>query len=183
MDPSGPSQPNLDTAYENPANPAQSSSEHADSTRIGASQQRTDPKTDRRGPNDAINQGGNDQSEATPTSMAYGAQDASGDAGESMGGAVSNQEGEQMRAAGDGDIASAQEGKHGFGGEGDLATGMDRKKAEQAEIKEDRRGGGGDGGGVDVQGALGGRSKGFVSGGNDGPDSQGGSMQSSHADV
>lgn len=90
-----------------------------------------------------------------------------------------------MAAAGDGDIASAQDKKHGFGSEGDLASGMDQKKADQAQIKEDRRAGGGDsgGGGVDVQAALGGRGKGFVDGGNEGPDSQGGSMQSSHANV
>jgi len=100
-----------------------------------------------------------------------------------MGGPVSNQEGEQMRAAGDGDIAAAQDTKHGFGEEGDLASGMDRKKAEQAEIKNARRGGSGGGGGVDVQGALGGGDKGFVSGGNTGSVSQGGSMQSSHAHV
>ncbi len=100
-----------------------------------------------------------------------------------MGGPVSNQEGEQMSAAGDGDIAAAQDTKHGFGEQGDLASGMDRKKSEQADIKNARRGGGGDGGGVDVQGALGGGEKGFVSAGNEGPDSQGGSMQSSHADV
>ncbi len=103
-----------------------------------------------------------------------------------MGGPVSNQEGEQMRAAGDGDIAVAQEGKHGFGEQTSLTSDLDRKKAEQAEIKDERRGGGGGGGGgVDVQGALGGRSKGFVGGGGEsGQDSErGGGMQSSHADV
>ena len=103
-----------------------------------------------------------------------------------MGGPVSNQEGEQMRAAGDGDIAVAQEGKHGFGEQKSLTSDLDRKKAEQAEIKDDRRdGGGGGGGGVDVQGALGGGNKGFVGGGGEtGQDSErGGGMQSSHTDV
>ena len=101
-----------------------------------------------------------------------------------MGGPVSNQEGEQMSAAGDGDIAVAQERKHGFGEQTSLTSDLDRKKAEQAEIK-DERGGAGDGGGVDVQGALGGRSKGFVGGGGEtGQDSErGGGMQSSHANV
>lgn len=84
MDPSGPSQPSLDTAYEHPSNPAQSSSEQADSNTQAASLQRSDVKTERREPNDMINQGGNDQSEAMPSSLGYGAQDASGDAGESV---------------------------------------------------------------------------------------------------
>lgn len=101
-----------------------------------------------------------------------------------MGGAVSNQEGEQMRAAGDGDIAVAQERKHGFGGEGDLSSGMDRKKDEQAKIKDARGGGnGGGGGGVDVQAAMGGGDKGFVGGGGGEDYGSGGTMQSSHADV
>lgn len=102
-----------------------------------------------------------------------------------MGGSVSNQEAEQMGAAGDGDIASAQEKKHGFGGETSLTSDLDRKKAEQAGIKDERRGAGGGGGGVDVQGALGGGDKGFVGGGGQtGQDSSGGGgMQSSHADV
>lgn len=110
-----------------------------------------------------------------------------------MGGAVSNEDGEQMRAAGDGDIAVAQEGKHGFGEQTSLTSDLDRKKAEQSIIKDERRGGGGDGGGggggggggVDVQGALGGVNKGFVAGGGEtGQDSErGGGMQSSHTDV
>lgn len=102
-----------------------------------------------------------------------------------MGGPVSNQEGEQMRAAGDGDIAVAQEGKHGFGEQSSLTSDLDRKKAEQAEIKDERRGGRGGGGGVDVQGVLGRGNKGFVGGGGEtGQDSEiGGGMQSSHAHV
>ena len=100
-----------------------------------------------------------------------------------MGDPVSNQEGEQMRAAGDGDIAAAQESKHGFGEQGSLTSDLDRKKAEQAQIKDQGRGGGG--GGVDVQGALGGGNKGFVGSGTEtGQDSErGGGMQSTHADV
>ena len=87
-----------------------------------------------------------------------------------------------MRAAGDGDIAAAQDSKHGFGEQSDLASDLDRKKADQARIKESRGAGGG-GGGVDVAGAVGGGGKGFVSGGNEGSDSQGGAIQSSHEHV
>lgn len=101
-----------------------------------------------------------------------------------MGGPVSNQEGEQMRAAGDGDIASAQDTKHGFGEQQDLASDLDRKKAEQAEIK-DARGSGSGGRGVDVQAAVRGRNKGFVGGNNEEVNSSGHGtgMQSNHADV
>ena len=80
MDPSGPSQPSLNTVYDQPANPAQSTSESNDSQQPSASAQRSAPTQERRTPNDAIS----DQSEATPTSVAYGARDASGDAGESV---------------------------------------------------------------------------------------------------
>ena len=84
MDPQGPSQPSLDTVYDQPSNPAQSSSEHAASQSTSASLQRSDPTAERRQANDAISQGGNDQSEAMPSSLGYGARDASGDAGESV---------------------------------------------------------------------------------------------------
>ena len=99
-----------------------------------------------------------------------------------MGGPVSDLEGEQMRAPGEGDIAAAQDHKHGFGEQKDLASDLDRKKADQAKIKESRGMGGGSGG-VDVAGAVGGEGKGFVSGGNEGPDSQGGYIQSTHEHV
>ena len=72
-----------------------------------------------------------------------------------MGGAVSNTEGEQMRAAGEGDIARAQDRKTGFGEQEELAAGLDDKKQEQAgrreAAKEQRKEN------VDVGGALGGR--------------------------
>ena len=77
MDPQAPSQPNLNTAYEHPSNPAQDSSEEAASHSVGASLRRSDPTTERREPNDQ-------QSEATPSSLAYGARDASGDAGDKV---------------------------------------------------------------------------------------------------
>ena len=100
-----------------------------------------------------------------------------------MGDPVSNTEGEQMRAAGDGDIAAAQDSKHGFGEQSDLASNLDGKKNEQAKIKE-ARGIGGGGGGVDVQSAIGGRGNGFIGGGGEGIGaSGGGTLQSSHADV
>ena len=52
---------------------------------------------------------------------------------------MSNTEGEQMRAAGDGDIAKAQETKTGFGEQSSLASDMDRKREEQDKVKDERR--------------------------------------------
>lgn len=101
-----------------------------------------------------------------------------------MGGAVSDLEGEQMRAPGEGDIASAQDNKHGFGEQGDMASDLDRKKDEQAKVK-DARGGVQDGAGVDVAAAIGGGNKGFVGVNSENFNSAGSGtgMQSSHAEV
>ena len=77
MDPQAPSQPNLNTAYEHPSNPAQDSSEQAESQSVGASMRRSDPTSERREPNDQ-------QGEAMPSSLGYGARDASGDAGDKV---------------------------------------------------------------------------------------------------
>ncbi len=79
-----------------------------------------------------------------------------------MGGPVSDLEGEQMRVAGEGDIASAQDNKHGFGEQESLTAGLDRKREEQDRLKHGSTGGEGSDRGVDVQGAIGGRGKGFV---------------------
>lgn len=70
-------------------------------------------------------------------------------------------DGEQMRAAGEGEIYKAQREKTGFGEQGDLAAGMDRKREEQDRIKEERWQQGGEGE-VDVEAAVGGRGKAFV---------------------
>jgi hypothetical protein len=41
-----------------------------------------------------------------------------------------------MRPAGEGEVAAAQTSKMGFGEQKDLASDLDRKKAEQAEARE-----------------------------------------------
>ena len=41
-----------------------------------------------------------------------------------------------MRAAGDGDIAGAQDNKTGFGEQESLTAGLDRKRAEQDRLKQ-----------------------------------------------
>ncbi|KAL8816670.1 MAG: hypothetical protein Q9223_004360 [Gallowayella weberi] len=166
MDPTGPSQPNLDTAYEHPGNPAShSESEKQSSNSTSASLQRSGPIADKRERGDAPVPSSHGEG-PTPSSLGYGARDSSGDAGESKGEPVSSLEGEQMRAPGEGDIRTAQDNKHGFGEQADLASGLDRKKEEQQERLDSRYNGASDGkggpGGVDVQSAIGGRGKGVV---------------------
>ena len=171
MDPSGPSQPPLDEAYDQPSNPSSKNpNEISSGGSTSASKRRTAPQMDRREPGDLRDsvtgyeggQGGEGGYKANTGSLGYGAvgdQARRGDEDNMYGDPVSNTEGEQMRAAGDGDIAKAQETKGGFGEQDDLASGLDRKKQEQQEVKEQRHGGssgsGGGGGGVDVQGVLG----------------------------
>ncbi|KAL8987793.1 MAG: hypothetical protein Q9177_003045, partial [Variospora cf. flavescens] len=113
MDPTGPSQPTLNTVYDQPANPAsQSDYEKQKSTSTSASIQRSDATAEKRERGDvpvaSSHEGG-----PTPSSLGYGVRDSSGDAGESMGEPVSSLTGEQMRAPGEGDIADAQDSKHG----------------------------------------------------------------------
>ncbi|KAL8934738.1 MAG: hypothetical protein Q9216_005756 [Gyalolechia sp. 2 TL-2023] len=169
MDPTGPSQPPLDTAYNHPSNPAsQSDYEQKTSSSTSASIQRSDPTVDQRERGDAPVPSSHGEG-PTPSSLGYGVRDNSQDAGESMGEPVSSLTGEQMRAPGEGDIASAQDSKHGFGEQADLASGLERKKEEQQERLDERYSGGSSGkggpGGVDVQSAIGGGGKGVVGAG------------------
>lgn len=123
-------------------------------------------------------------------------------------GPASNTEGEQMRAAGEGEIASAQDTKDGFGEEESLTRDLDQKKVEQGFEREKRRnnnddGEGGGGGGVDLKRAMegkegaafvpaesnadanasaGGQRQGIVGGGDDGGGG-GLGMQSGHGQV
>jgi len=67
MDPSAPSQPPLNTAYENPSNPtSQDPIEKASSQSTSASQSRSDATTEHREPNDVP------QEEATPSALGAG---------------------------------------------------------------------------------------------------------------
>ena len=101
MDPQAPSQPSIDTAYENPDNPVdQTTSERKDATSVGASQQRSDPSYERRGQNDTVgDRGSASQNEAMPSSLGYGAQDSSGDAGDSVGHIIMIRDSLELRAA------------------------------------------------------------------------------------
>ncbi|KAL8825247.1 MAG: hypothetical protein Q9191_004528 [Dirinaria sp. TL-2023a] len=152
MDPSAPSQPPLDTAYQHPSNPTtKEPQEQYESQSTSASQRRTGAKLDGRSAGDV-------PTEATPSSLAKGGHGERDDPNILGSDPTSSLEGEQMRAPGEGDIARANENVTGFGEQPDLAADMDRKRAEQDQIKEDRRADGRreEDRGVDVQGALGG---------------------------
>lgn len=69
MDPSAPSQPTLNTAYDHPSNPAeQDPAEKSSSESVGASQSRTDATLDGRAPGDVAS----GQEEATPSALGLG---------------------------------------------------------------------------------------------------------------
>ncbi|MCJ1463910.1 hypothetical protein MMC07_002519 [Pseudocyphellaria aurata] len=159
---SAPSQPPLNTAYNHPSNPASQTPLEAEfSTSTSASLQRSGSTEETRKPNDLPLSRSDGEIDATPSSLGYGVRDDSGDRGDELGGPASNLDGEQMRAAGEGEIYKAQQEKTGFGEQGDLAAGLDRKREEQDRIKEERGEKGGEGE-VDVEAAVGGRGKGFV---------------------
>ncbi|KAL8786413.1 MAG: hypothetical protein Q9195_008212 [Heterodermia aff. obscurata] len=170
MDPQAPAQPSIDTSYKHPSNPSdQNPAERSQAESTTESLSRSDATTEKRKAGD-VSSGTGTQDEATPSSLAIGGQ---GEGDKNVGPPASNTEGEQMRAAGDGDIAKAQETKTGFGEQSSLASDMDRKREEQDEVKEERRATGiprgltgdqpGEGlreedRGVDVKSALGGGS-------------------------
>ena len=61
-----------------------------------------------------------------------------------------------MRAPGEGEVYDAQQRKHGFGEQEDLASDLDRKKAEQSAQREEIKGQRKEN--IDVAGILGERS-------------------------
>ncbi|KAI5202220.1 hypothetical protein AUEXF2481DRAFT_7716 [Aureobasidium subglaciale EXF-2481] len=135
LDPTGPSQPNLDTAYKVAGNPAtkepveQAQAYHKDDS----------ASIEKRVPSEQAH----DQSEATPTSVARGirgappGEEVKGETHESVG---RNKEldGEQMAAPGEGKVADVVDRKPGATGAApDLASDLDRKKEEQQEAREE----------------------------------------------
>ncbi|KAI1650597.1 uncharacterized protein F4817DRAFT_236700 [Daldinia loculata] len=141
MNPSGPAQPPKDTAYKTEGNPVSSNPSEQHSA-----QHHTHGKpVDKRSPSDQPSGLG----DAVPSSLGYGIHGAP--AGEEKYGRTYEQvgrnkelDGDQMRAPGEGDVASAVERKPGASGsQPDLASDLDRKKQEQASkreaVKEERR--------------------------------------------
>jgi len=150
MSSSASTQPSLDTVYNTASNPVSQNQEEMN-TSTKSPQFNNGNMTDARERGDILvpsTHGG----EPTSSSLGYGVRDASGDQGGTFG--TPNTDADQMRAAGEGEIAKAQYNKMGFGEQHDLASDLDRKMAEQAgareKIKEQRKAG------VDIGGALGG---------------------------
>ncbi|KAI2620051.1 hypothetical protein GGR54DRAFT_113442 [Hypoxylon sp. NC1633] len=143
MDPSHPSQPPKGAAYEtqgNPAtaNPSEQQQQHA------LNNNNTSRTVEDRAP--LAQQSGLRFDEAVPSSLGRGIRGGEEKLGRTQGqeqGAELDGD-QQMRAPGEGEVASAVERKPGAGGEQvDLAGDLDRKKEEQASkreaVKEERR--------------------------------------------
>nr|POF12802.1 hypothetical protein CFP56_09953 [Quercus suber] len=133
---SGHDQPTLQQAYETPGNPA--SKEPAEKAQTQANAEDNSRPVDRRVPQEQ-NASVND---ATPSSLGYGVrgappgEEAAGRTEADVSRAREN-DGEQMRAPGEGEIASAVDRKPGAGGEEQgLEKDLERKKAEQAPARE-----------------------------------------------
>ncbi|KAI1762069.1 hypothetical protein GGR53DRAFT_468674 [Hypoxylon sp. FL1150] len=149
MDPSGPAQPPKQSAYETQGNPVSSKPSELQQQRQHEHKHAQGGRSvEQRSPADTQSQSSG-IGEALPSSLGYGIRGAP--AGEERFGRTQEEvgrgqelEGEQMRAPGEGDVASAVERKPGASGEQpDLASDLDRKKEEQAAkreaIKEDRK--------------------------------------------
>ncbi|KAI8964363.1 hypothetical protein F5Y11DRAFT_316073 [Daldinia sp. FL1419] len=141
MDPSGPTQPPKDTAYETQGNPVTANPSEQQSAQHHPHGKPVDERSPSNHPSNL--------GDAVPSSLGYGIHGAP--PGEERYGRTHEQvgrnrelEGDQMRAAGEGDVASVVERKPGAtGSQPDLASDLDRKKHEQASkreaIKEERR--------------------------------------------
>ncbi|KAI9651834.1 MAG: hypothetical protein M1831_007544 [Alyxoria varia] len=164
MDPTGPSQPKLDQAYEAAGNPAQKQP----AERAAAASNAQAPGSDGEG-NVRIPREQGSYEDATSSSLGYGAPPSAPLVGEESRGLTDADVGRhreldgdtQMSAAGEGDIRDAVvgNGKNAVGGEqAELVKDMDRKKEEQRPMREAIQGERakleGRGEGVDVQGAL-----------------------------
>ncbi|KAI4153929.1 MAG: hypothetical protein LQ340_002002 [Diploschistes diacapsis] len=151
MDPQGPSQPPLDTVYNTAGNPADQNPQEQRTASVNENSN-VGSLVEAREQGDVPVPSNHDQA-ATSTSLGYGARDSSGDKGSSISQGVSGTEGDQMRPPGEGDVYEQQFKKTGFGEQKDLASDLDRKKAEQSgmreQVKQQRESN------VDVGGALG----------------------------
>ncbi|EMC93538.1 hypothetical protein BAUCODRAFT_76591 [Baudoinia panamericana UAMH 10762] len=140
LNPTGEAQPSLNQAYETKANPA--SKEPAEQRTAQSNATNNSAPTDQRIPSKQSSS----IEEATPTSVAYGVRGA-GEGEESKGldhedvGRNKELDAEQMAAPGEDKIASTVKGaQSGAGGrEQGMETDLDRKKAEQAPLREQKK--------------------------------------------
>ncbi|KAF2756709.1 hypothetical protein EJ05DRAFT_74313 [Pseudovirgaria hyperparasitica] len=156
LDPSGSSQPTLDQAYStsgNPATTSKSEDSHAAHQKSAANESTVTEERD-----------AHDQPRGNPTSSSLGRGIHGAPAGEEKYGRTEEDvgrhnelDGEQMSAPGEGRVRDAvvgnAKGKGGSGEQIDLASGLDRKKAEQAPAREAMKEQRAEG--VDVGGVLG----------------------------
>jgi hypothetical protein len=148
MDPKGPSQPSQQNSYNQPTNPStQTASELTQSHNHFSA---TAPTTDHRQPHDVPS---SHHSDATASSLGRGdtgplkQRDIS--ASDAQNHSKSELEGEQMRASGEGDVASAVTGKT-FGGHGE-ESGLTENMEEKTRHHEDALHGRGERTGKDIE--------------------------------
>ena len=141
MDPSGPSQPSWPAAYETKGNPADSNPAEQRNAEQKQQQQRS-PLTEDRKPGSKQH---SSTADALPSSLGQGSrgplqgEERHGRSDEDVG-RHNELDGEQMRAPGEGRVAQAVEDKPGAGPlEPDFASDLDRKKQEQAQLREEMK--------------------------------------------
>ncbi|KAF1912301.1 hypothetical protein BDU57DRAFT_458327 [Ampelomyces quisqualis] len=139
LDPKGPSQPTLNQAYTTPGNPAsQNPAEHAQASFNAAD---NSASVDQRIPTKQASDSQGLRNAKAPGGGIHGApagEEAKGLTEEDVG-RHNELDGEQMAAPGEGKVAAAVaaggKGTGGGGAEPDLASDLDRKKAEQADAR------------------------------------------------
>ncbi|KAH7408301.1 hypothetical protein DE146DRAFT_752437 [Phaeosphaeria sp. MPI-PUGE-AT-0046c] len=148
LDPKGPSQPTLNQAYTTPGNPAsQNPAEHAQASFNAAD---NSASVDQRIPTKQASDSQGLANAKAPGGGTHGApagEEAKGLTEEDVG-RHKELDGAQMAAPGEGEVADAVarggKGMGGGGAERDMASDLDRKKAEQAEarnaIKQEKAG-------------------------------------------
>ncbi|KAL5121258.1 hypothetical protein ACEQ8H_000726 [Pleosporales sp. CAS-2024a] len=144
LDPKGPSQPTLTQAYTTPGNPAsQTPAEQAQaSVHAADNSPAAVAAVDQRIPTKQASDAQGLANAKPPAAGRHGAppgEEANG-LTEADVGRHKELDGEQMAAAGEGDVAAAVakrgKGQGGGGAEPDLASDLDRKKAEQAQARD-----------------------------------------------
>ncbi|KZM18517.1 uncharacterized protein EKO05_0002327 [Ascochyta rabiei] len=150
LSPTGPSQPTQDQAYQTPGNPVSANpTEQAQQSFNATDNSATvDQRIPRKQASDAAGDRNAKFEEGAGVHGAPAGEEAKGLSEEDVG-RHKELDGQQMAAPGEGRVAAAVarggKGMGGGGAEPDLASDLDRKKAEQAEardaIKQDRAGG------------------------------------------
>ncbi|KAF1946263.1 hypothetical protein EJ02DRAFT_394444 [Clathrospora elynae] len=141
LDPKGPSQPTQDQAYTTPGNPAQKDPTEQQQTQFNAADNSAsvDQRIPTKQATDAQGLQNAKFGEGKGTHGAPAGEEAKGLTEEDVG-RHNELDGEQMAAPGEGRVADAvAKGGKGMGGGGeqpDLASDLDRKKAEQADARD-----------------------------------------------